>query len=77
MSMPGQIECCDKSFDTYYWGANLTTAVNNGSVEASRLQDMATRVLASWYLLGQDDPKYPKPNFDAFDVLYGYVDSIL
>jgi beta-glucosidase len=27
---------------------------------------MATRILASWYLLGQDSPNYPKTNFNAF-----------
>jgi beta-glucosidase len=27
---------------------------------------MATRILASWYLLGQDSSKYPKTNFNAF-----------
>jgi beta-glucosidase-like glycosyl hydrolase len=29
--------------DTKYWGNNLTTAINNGSVPESRLNDMATR----------------------------------
>lgn len=33
-----------------YWGNNtLLTAVQNGSMEVSRLDDMATRILASWY----------------------------
>ncbi|KAJ5985542.1 hypothetical protein N7499_008174 [Penicillium canescens] len=40
--------------DTTYWGNNLTTAINNGSVPESRLNDMATRILAAWYYLGQD-----------------------
>lgn len=71
MTMPGQVDCCDKSFTGSFWGGNLTMAVNNGSVAASRLEDMATRVLAGWYLLGQDKPSYPKPNFDAFDMFYG------
>ncbi|KAJ4289861.1 hypothetical protein N0V90_011194 [Kalmusia sp. IMI 367209] len=44
--------------DGGYWGKNLTEAVNNGSVNAGRLDDMATRILASWYQLGQDQ-KYP------------------
>ena len=38
-----------------YWGSNLTTAVQNGSVALERLEDMVTRVLAAHYLLGQDD----------------------
>ncbi|UJO21588.1 putative beta-glucosidase M [Fulvia fulva] len=33
-----------------YWGNNqLATAVNNGSMNATRLDDMATRILAAWY----------------------------
>lgn len=41
--------------DGGYWGANLTQAVNNGSVSLDRLNDMSTRVLAAHYLLGQDE----------------------
>lgn len=36
--------------DPQYWGNNaLATAVQNGSLEAARLDDMTTRILASWY----------------------------
>jgi beta-glucosidase-like glycosyl hydrolase len=70
MTMPGQIACCDPSIQGSFWGANLTQAVNNGSVDASRVEDMGVRILAGWYLLGQDK-QYPKPNFDAFDPFYG------
>ncbi|KAI1485618.1 glycosyl hydrolase family 3 N terminal domain-containing protein [Biscogniauxia mediterranea] len=38
------------------WGGNLTLAVNNGSVPISRVDDMATRVIASWYQMKQDKP---------------------
>ena len=46
-----------------FWGDNLTQAVRNGSVAEERLSDMATRILASWYYLGQDRPKddFPRP----------------
>ncbi|KAI6082260.1 glycoside hydrolase family 3 protein [Hypoxylon rubiginosum] len=37
-----------------YWSSNLTNAVNNGSVPESRIDDMATRIVAAWYKLGQD-----------------------
>ncbi|CAO1621717.1 unnamed protein product [Parajaminaea phylloscopi] len=67
MTMPGDELCCFTGQNSSFWGHNLTTAVNNGSVEASRLEDMGVRILAAWYLLGQDDPNYPKPNFDSFD----------
>ncbi|KAH0528842.1 hypothetical protein TsFJ059_003654 [Trichoderma semiorbis] len=42
-----------------FWGANFTEAYLNGSVPISRLDDMATRIIASWYKLGQDKPSFP------------------
>ncbi|OOF99274.1 glycoside hydrolase family 3 protein [Aspergillus carbonarius ITEM 5010] len=42
------------------WGANLTTAIANGTMEASRLDDMVTRILATWYQLNQDTD-FPTP----------------
>jgi beta-glucosidase len=47
--------------DQGFWGANLTAAVRNGSVPESRLDDMATRIIASWYQMGQDSASYPAP----------------
>lgn len=47
--------------DGGFWGANLTEAVNNGSVSTSRIDDMATRVLASMHLLHQEY-SYPDPS---------------
>ncbi|KAG8166141.1 hypothetical protein KVR01_004693 [Diaporthe batatas] len=43
-----------------YWGNNLTQAVNNGSVSTDRLDDMVTRVLASFYYLRQENT-FPSP----------------
>ena len=43
-----------------YWGVNLTEAVRNGSVSEDRLNDMATRVLASWYYQVQGAAYPPK-----------------
>ncbi|KAJ5116236.1 hypothetical protein N7456_000584 [Penicillium angulare] len=40
--------------DTTMWGDNLTIAIKNGTMEASRLDDMATRIIATWYQLNQD-----------------------
>jgi beta-glucosidase len=51
------------------WGPQLTKAVLNGSVPVARLNDMATRVVAAWYQLGQDDEtKWPRepPNFSSW-----------
>ena len=55
MSMPGDI---DLGSGTTYWGPNLTAYVDNGTIPESRLTDMAQRIVASWYMLGQDD-NYP------------------
>ncbi|KAI8628788.1 glycoside hydrolase family 3 protein [Xylariaceae sp. FL1651] len=43
------------------FGANLTEAVRNGTVDELRVTDMATRIVAAWYLLGQDGSGFPKP----------------
>lgn len=44
------------------WGdGNLVTAVNNGSLSEARLDDMAIRIIASWYKLGQDSASHPTP----------------
>ncbi|RWA06820.1 hypothetical protein EKO27_g8291 [Xylaria grammica] len=43
-----------------FWAGNLTTAVNNGSVPESRLDDMATRILATWFKMKQEDG-FPSP----------------
>ncbi|KAB2577636.1 putative beta-glucosidase M [Lasiodiplodia theobromae] len=59
--------------DGGYWGANLTQAVNNGSVTAERLDDMATRVLAAWYFLGQDED-YPEVGVFPDTVQHPIVD---
>lgn len=42
------------------WGDNLTEAVRNGTVDEKRVADMATRILAAWYLVGQDKD-FPTP----------------
>ncbi|KDQ52335.1 glycoside hydrolase family 3 protein [Jaapia argillacea MUCL 33604] len=64
MTMPGGVGFGD---NYSYFGANLTAFVDNGTIAASRLDDMATRIVASWYFLGQDQPGYPNVSFSAFD----------
>ncbi|TPX17584.1 uncharacterized protein E0L32_012118 [Thyridium curvatum] len=51
MAMPG---------DEGLWGDKLAEAVKNGTVPESRLTDMATRIIAAWYRLGQD-ADFPDP----------------
>ena len=43
------------------WGPELTKSVLNGSLPIQRLNDMVTRVVATWYQMGQDD----KTKFDG------------
>jgi beta-glucosidase len=37
----------------------LVNAVKNGSLAQEKLDDMATRILATWYKHGMDDPSWP------------------
>ncbi|KAH8199034.1 hypothetical protein TruAng_006820 [Truncatella angustata] len=43
------------------WGNNLTAAVSNGTVDESRVTDMATRIIAAWYLVQQNGTNFPEP----------------
>ncbi|KAL4762795.1 beta-glucosidase [Aspergillus foveolatus] len=64
MTMPGS------DFSTppgsIYWGENLGAAIANGSVPQARLDDMVTRILAAWYLVGQDQG-HPPVAFSSWD----------
>ncbi|KAI9785182.1 MAG: hypothetical protein M1839_000820 [Geoglossum umbratile] len=69
MSMPG-----DMFFGSgvSYWGASLTRAVMNGSVPEWRIDDMAVRIMAAYYKVGQDQTNIPT-NFDSWTLdTYGY-----
>ena len=48
-----------------YFGKNLTDAVHAKKVSESRVTDMATRIVAAWYKLGQDK-NFPKTTLDSF-----------
>ncbi|KAF8649775.1 hypothetical protein AX16_005541 [Volvariella volvacea WC 439] len=64
MTMPG-----DRTINsgTTWFGQELVRAVNSGQVPQSRLDDMALRILAAWYLLGQDQD-FPPVNFHAWNL---------
>lgn len=49
-----------------FWGPNLTKAIAKGEVPESRLDNMVTRILASWYLTGQDQ-NYPPVAFSSWN----------
>ncbi|KAJ1329570.1 beta-glucosidase [Microdochium nivale] len=48
-----------------HWMYELSRSVLNGSVPVDRLNDMCTRIVATWYKLGQDKD-YPKVNYHAW-----------
>ena len=62
--MPGDI-----TFDsgTSYFGQNLTNFVMNGTISEARLDDMATRIIAAWYYMHQDE-NYPNVTVDSFNL---------
>lgn len=46
--------------DEGFWGQNLSLAVSNGSVPEWRVDDVVTRIVATWYQMGQDSG-FPEP----------------
>lgn len=62
MNMPGDTNI--PLFGFSLWQYELTRSVLNGSVPVDRLNDMATRIVAAWYKMGQDKD-YPRPNFSS------------
>ncbi|KKY16468.1 putative beta-d-glucoside glucohydrolase [Diplodia seriata] len=62
MTMPGD----DFTGGGIYWGRNLTAAIAAGEVLQERLDDMVKRILAAWYLTGQDTG-YPPVLFSSWN----------
>ncbi|RYC91843.1 putative beta-glucosidase F [Fusarium oxysporum f. sp. narcissi] len=62
MSMPG--DTIIPLFGNSLWMYELTRSALNGSVPMSRLNDMATRIVATWYQFEQDKD-FPSVNFDT------------
>ncbi|KAL4922894.1 glycosyl hydrolase family 3 N terminal domain-containing protein [Aspergillus aurantiobrunneus] len=62
MSMPG--DGAIPLFGDSYWGPELSRSILNRTVPVERLNDMATRILAAWFKMGQDQD-YPLPNFSS------------
>ncbi|KAF2643762.1 avenacinase [Massarina eburnea CBS 473.64] len=52
MNMPGGIGFSTGS--PSYWGPNLTTAMTNGTLDVSRLDDAILRIMTPYYFLNQD-----------------------
>lgn len=62
MSMPGDGSI--PLLGVSYWAYDLSKSVLNGTIPLSRLNDMVTRIVATWYQLGQDK-NHPLPNFSS------------
>lgn len=64
MTMPGDI-----TFDsgTSYFGGNLTAFVMNNTISTARLDDMATRIVAAWYYMHQDQD-YPNVTVNSWNL---------
>lgn len=50
-----------------YYGGNLTAFLMNDTISMARLDDMVTRIVASWYFLHQDEG-YPPVSFNMNDL---------
>ncbi|ETS77700.1 beta-glucosidase A [Pestalotiopsis fici W106-1] len=63
MSMPG-----DTAFDTSYtfFGTNLTVAILNGTMPSWRLDDMAMRIMAAYFKIGNTIEDQPDVNFNSW-----------
>ena len=62
MDMPGDVVFGSL---TSFFGKNLTAGVNNGSIAGERLDDMAERIAAGYFLLEQERG-FPNVSFDSF-----------
>lgn len=55
MDMPGPMGYYGMAWGSgSFFGENVTTAVNNGSLDTTRVDDMITRIMTPYYYFGQD-----------------------
>jgi beta-glucosidase len=69
MNMPGGLGSYGQAFGVpSFFGGNVTLAVNNGTLDVARVDDMIVRIMTPYYWLGQDkefptiDPSTPALN---------------
>ncbi|KAI1122690.1 glycoside hydrolase family 3 protein [Nemania abortiva] len=71
MTMPGDTEF---NSGLSFWGTNLTIAVLNGTVPAYRIDDMAMRIMAAFFKVGQTPEGLEPINMDSWTLdTYGYL----
>ncbi len=75
MTIPGDIT---QGSGTTYFGASLLADVKDGTIHEEHIGNMALRILAAWYFLGQDSASFPKTNFNSYqpfdDATNEYID---
>ncbi|KUJ07559.1 glycoside hydrolase family 3 protein [Mollisia scopiformis] len=47
-----------------FWAGNLTASIANGSLAQEVLDNMATRIMATYYQFSQDESSFPSPGID-------------
>ncbi|KAK7229299.1 hypothetical protein V2G26_001469 [Clonostachys chloroleuca] len=68
MDMPGGLGAAGMTWTASYFGENVTTALTNGTLAESRLDDMILRVMAPYYWLGQDGEDFPSIDPSSADL---------
>ncbi|KAK5787721.1 hypothetical protein VI817_010218 [Penicillium citrinum] len=58
MTMPGGFTLYGELWNGSFLGKNLTRAIQNGTIEMSRLDDMVVRIMTPYFWLGQEN-NYP------------------
>lgn len=70
MDMPGDLGSYGDAWGSgSFFGGNVTTAVNNGTLDVSRLDDMITRIMTPYYFHGQDS------GYPGVDPAGGYLNT--
>ncbi|KPM34292.1 putative beta-glucosidase G [Neonectria ditissima] len=59
LNMPGVLDIPSIQTGASYWGANITEYLKHGTVSQQRIDDMVRKIMAPYYLLGQDSADYP------------------
>jgi beta-glucosidase len=68
MNLPGGLGAYGKNREAgSFFGKNVTHAVNNGTVDESRVNDMIARIMTPYYWLGQDED-YPTVDPSSADL---------
>jgi beta-glucosidase len=68
MNMPGGLGPYGTNFGgPSFFGGNVTTGVNNGTLQVSRIDDMVIRIMTPYYMLGQD-MNYPSVDPSTADM---------